>query len=97
MIDVPAHALAIAMICTAFLALAAAMKRHQRDLVGRMLPAPQARLARIAGWVLLAASWGLEAMTVGPAVGTLAWIGETSLGAWLTIATINWRSGRSSR
>lgn len=97
MIDVLAHALAIAMTCAAFLALAAAMKRHQRDLLGRTLPAPQARLARIAGWVLLVAAWALEAATVGPAIGTLAWIGETSLGAWLTIATINWRSGRPAR
>ncbi|WP_159979609.1 MULTISPECIES: DUF3325 domain-containing protein [unclassified Novosphingobium] len=91
------HALAIALACAAFLMLAASMKRHQRDLVGRAVPEPRARLARIAGWVFIAVCWSLEAVVLGPALGTIVWIGELSMGAWLAIAFINWRSGRPTR
>lgn len=41
---------------TAWLALALAMARHQRDLLGRTLAAPHARWLHLAGWLLLAAS-----------------------------------------
>lgn len=91
------HVLAIAMACAAFLMLAVSMKRHQRDLVGRAVPEARAKLARIAGWLLIALCWALEGWLLGPALGTIVWIGEISMGAWLAIAVIDWRSGRITR
>jgi len=41
---------------SAWLALALAMQRHQRDVLGRTLPPPRARLLRRIGWLLLIAS-----------------------------------------
>lgn len=89
------HVLAVAIAWAAFLALAVSMKRHQRDLVGRPLPERQASAARIAGWTCLAIAWTLEALAIGPALGTIVWVGETSLGGWLTVATIHWRANRA--
>lgn len=91
------HVLAIAIAWAGFLALAVSMKRHQRDLVGRPLPEPQANGARIAGWACLAIAWVLEAFAIGPALGTIVWVGETSLGGWLAVAAIHWRANRAGR
>lgn len=88
------HVLALIIACAAFLALAVSMKRHQRDLVGRSLPDTQARMARVTGWLLLAVVWAIEATLIGPAMGSIVWFGEASIGAWLTVAAINWKAAR---
>lgn len=65
-----------------FLALALATERHAEHLLGH-LPAPRWRfLARIAGWLLLAASlaWGVAAWGTG--VGITLWLG------WLSVAAL---------
>jgi hypothetical protein len=81
----------------AFVALALGMKRHQRDLAGRPLSPAASRLATAIGWLLLALAWALEAAFLGPALGTIAWIGEISMAAWLTVGTITWRAARKGR
>lgn len=91
------HLIPVALACLAFLALAASMKRHQRDLLGRSLPDAQARMLRIAGWALIALVWIIDAMLAGPAMATLIWIGEASIGGWVTVGTINWRATRTAR
>ncbi|MEE4451682.1 DUF3325 domain-containing protein [Novosphingobium resinovorum] len=88
------HLLPLAIAIAAFVALAVSMKRHQRDFVGRLLPEPQARLARVTGWLLLGVVWAIDAALLGPAMGTLVWIGEASMGAWLTVAAITWKAAR---
>jgi hypothetical protein len=73
------------------------MKRHQRDLAGRPLGPSASRLATAIGWLFLALVWALEAASLGPALGTIAWIGEVSVAAWVAVGTITWRAGRKSR
>lgn len=90
------HLLPLATAFAAFLALALSMKRHQRDLSTRALTAARSRIARIAGWLLLALTWSVEAALLGPAMGTIVWFGQISAGAALAITTINWR-GRTAR
>lgn len=91
------HVLPLALIFAAFLSLAVSMKRHQRDLTGRALTDEQARAARAAGWVLLAAGLGIDIAVLGAAMGTIVWFGETSLGAALTVTAINWKTARRAR
>ncbi len=86
------HLLSVTIAFAAFLALAVSMKRHQRDLAGRTVPPAQARMARITGWLLLALAWTIEAILIGPAMGTIVWLGELSLAAALTVCTINWKT-----
>lgn len=86
------HLLPIVIALAAFLVLALSMKRHQRDLAGRSLPEAQARAARITGWLLLAVVWAVDTALLGPAMGTIVWFGEISLGAALTVCTINWKT-----
>lgn len=91
------HILPATVIFVGFLMIAACMKRHQRDLLGRMLTPPQVRLAKAGGWTLLATGFVIDAALLGPAMGSIVWFGELSLGAALTVATINWKTTRPSR
>ncbi|AOR79455.1 DUF3325 domain-containing protein [Novosphingobium resinovorum] len=91
------HLLPALIAFAGFLALAAAMKRHQRDLLGKSLTEAQMQPVRMAGWLLLGAGWTVSAALLGLAMGTIAWLGELSLGAALTVATLNWRTGRRAR
>ncbi|MEZ0134484.1 MULTISPECIES: DUF3325 domain-containing protein [Novosphingobium] len=91
------HILPATVIVAGFLALAASMKRHQRDLLGRLLTHVQTRSTRMAGWFLLGIGWAVNAALLGPAMGTIVWCGELSLGAALTVTTLNWRTRRPSR
>lgn len=86
------HLVVIAVIGAAFLALAISMKRHQRDLLGRSLREGEASFARVTGWLLLALAWALDALALGPAIGTIVWTGEASVGAWLVVSAVTWRS-----
>ncbi|PNU03427.1 DUF3325 domain-containing protein [Novosphingobium guangzhouense] len=95
------HVLALALSFAAFLSLAVAMKRHQRDLTGRTLTDEQARAARTSGWLLLAGALGVNIAALGSAMGTIVWFGEASVGAGLTVTAINWavnrKAGRGAR
>lgn len=96
MIPALGHLLAVVIAIGAFVALALGMKRHQRDLAGGPLGPARSRLARTTGWLLLALAWGVEAALCGPALGTLAWIGEISLAAWIAVGTLTWRATRKA-
>jgi hypothetical protein len=91
------HLAVLVLALGAFVALAFGMKRHQRDLAGRPLGPAASRLATTIGWLLLALAWALEAALLGPALGSIAWIGEISVAAWLAVAVITWRATRKGR
>lgn len=79
-----AHLGVLAVSLAGFFTLALATERHAEHLLGS-LPAPRwRRLARIAGWLLLAVSlaWAIDALGTG--IGITLWLG------WLSIAALAW-------
>lgn len=72
---------AILLALPGFAALALAMERHQRDLLGRRLTGRATLLLRGLGWLLLAAS-PLEAIArQGWGMGLVVWLGALTLAA----------------
>lgn len=75
----------IALATSALLALAAwsalalAMERHQRDVLGHTLAEPRARLLRVVGWMLLATS---------PVPIILHWGALTGLSIWSALISL---------
>lgn len=72
-----------------FAALSMAMSRHQRDVLGKPLPAATTRRLKVAGWLLLAASWAAAVASDGAALGSVYWLGALTFGAlsvafWVT-------------
>jgi|GEM_PF-489496 len=83
------HLIAILLCIAGFLALAVAMDRHQRDLLGRKLAPREARIARMAGGGLLVLALALDMIGLGAAYGAIVWFSHLSLGAaamltWIT-------------
>ncbi|UPG90275.1 DUF3325 domain-containing protein [Luteibacter aegosomaticola] len=64
-----------------FAALSMGMSRHQRDVLGKALPAGTTRGMKTAGWLLLAASWGAAIASDGAALGSVYWLGALTFGA----------------
>lgn len=64
-----------------FTCLALAMEEHHRWLTGRAPAARTRRRLRLAGALLLAASWLSAAAAWGPAMGSIAWCGLLTLAA----------------
>ena len=75
------HLLAILLCITGFVALATAMDRHQRDIIGRKLAPDAALRIRSAGGALLIAALAVNMIGLGAAYGTICWFGHLSLGA----------------
>jgi fatty acid desaturase len=74
------------LLCVAgFAALAFAMHRHQRDLVGRSLPRSWTRILRVAGGCALLAALGVLVGRYGWALGLVMFSGHTSLGAGIVL------------
>lgn len=86
-----ALAASMLLLLAAWLALALAMERHQRDLLGRTLAEPLARLLRVAGWLLLAASAAPLVEHWGALTGLLIWGALISLPALLLVLAITAR------
>lgn len=61
--------------------LALAMEEHHHWLTGRAPSAQTRRGLRLAGSMLLAASWLSACATWGPAMGSIAWCGLLTLAA----------------
>ncbi|WP_395397844.1 DUF3325 domain-containing protein [Novosphingobium sp. BL-8A] len=85
------HFLAILLSLAGFVALALSMTRHQRDLAGRTLAKERALAARYIGGLLLTAAFVLDIGAFGGGYGTVAWCAHLSIGAWLTVALLQWR------
>jgi Protein of unknown function (DUF3325). len=64
-----------------FAALSMAMSRHQRDVLGKSLPAATTRRLKVAGWLLLATSWAAAIASDGAALGSVYWLGALTFGA----------------
>lgn len=86
------HLLSLFLATAAFAALALSMKRHQRDLVGRTLSEREAGLLRIGGWVLISLVLAIDIATFGFGYALVAWAGQTTMGAWLNVAWLCWKS-----
>lgn len=65
-----------------FASLALAMEQHCRHLLRRTLAPRWRRLARLAGWLLLALGLGLSMRDLGASIGFVIWLG------WLSIAAL---------
>ncbi|MBW7901928.1 MAG: DUF3325 domain-containing protein [Rhodocyclaceae bacterium] len=77
-----AHLSMLALSLLGFTALALATERHARHLL-RRLPTPRWRLlARVAGWLLLAAALASGIRALGADVGLTLWLG------WLSVAAL---------
>lgn len=86
MIDI----LCIALAAAGFALLAAAMDRHQRDLMGRKLHPGANRRIQTGGASALIASLLLGIMDAGMAVGVIAWFGHLTVGAGLMLTWLCW-------
>ncbi|MGF6492702.1 hypothetical protein ABIE56_000857 [Luteibacter sp. 621] len=71
-----------------FAALSMGMSRHQRDVLGKALPASKTKLVRIAGWALLTASWAAAITSDGAALGSVYWIGALTFGALIVAFSV---------
>jgi hypothetical protein len=77
-----ALAASFALSLAAWLALALAMERHQRDLTGRKWAVRPSRALRLVGWLLLAASAAPLIARWGVLTGVSIW------GALLSVAAV---------
>ncbi|MBN7796122.1 DUF3325 domain-containing protein [Parahaliea mediterranea] len=90
-----------AILCCAllgFLALALAMSRHAKQVLGGALPAPRRRALRAGGWLLLVFALALCIRRPHWDVGLVAWLGWLSVaGVAVAFSLPYWpsRSGRS--
>lgn len=91
------HLLAFAACVAGFAALAGAMSRHQRDLLGRDLTPAQVLGLRVLGGGLLALAIWPCAAALGSAQGLVAWTGHLSAAAGLVFLALFWRSLGSKR
>lgn len=83
-----ALALSFVIALAAFLSIALAMDRHQRDLVGHALSARWSRPFRAAGWLLLAASAAPMISRWDVGVGLSLWGALVSLAAIALVLAI---------
>lgn len=86
------HLLCLFVATAAFAALALSMKRHQRDLAGRTLSQREGSLLRIGGWVLIALILTIDIFAFGFGYALVAWAGQSTMGAWLNVAWLCWKS-----
>ena len=90
------HLLLLFLATLGFALLCLSRARHQRDLIGRKLSERTTDFARWCGVAILALAYLLAGYRFGWAVGTLEWLGLSSIGAVLTMAMLSHRSGQNS-
>lgn len=66
-----------------FTALALALPKHQRDVMGKTLPVRRERMLRTGGWILIALSLMLDMLGWGASLGIVYWFGSATLAALL--------------
>ncbi|RIV80920.1 DUF3325 domain-containing protein [Aurantiacibacter xanthus] len=86
------HLLAIVLSLVGFAALALAMKRHQREVIGRALTDKERHLTRSAGALAIAASLAVAMAAFGAGYGAVAWFGYMSVAAWIVVAALCWHA-----
>lgn len=90
------HWLLLLLATAGFGLLCLSRERHQSDLIGRKLGAGIKGLARWGGISSLALAFFIAGHHLGWGVGTLEWLGLSSVGAALTMAILSRRMGRKS-
>lgn len=72
------------LLCTmlGLVALTLAMPRHSKHMLRRQLPAIQAKIARLTGWLLLALALALSIHQWQLGIGIVTWLG------WLTLTGV---------
>ncbi|TCU61902.1 uncharacterized protein DUF3325 [Novosphingobium sp. PhB57] len=91
------HLLAVLLSAAAFTALALSIKRHQRDFAGRALTERESRLARTGGWSLVGLVLAIDIAVFGFGYALVAWAGQLTMGAWLNVAWLCWKTGASRK
>jgi len=77
-----------------FLCLCLAMSRHQRDVLGRMLPARLSRVLSTCGWLALGATLAVAMEVEGAALGAVYAVGIYTLCAITVSVSVTYLSRR---
>ena len=91
------HLLALVLCLAAFTALAFAMRRQQRDLLGRSLRWPVTYGVRTLGACALIAVLGILVATHGWSIGLVMFSGHTSIAAGIVYAVLVGHAGKQPR
>lgn len=84
--------LLLVLAITGFGLLCLSRERHQRDLIGRKLAVGMGNYARWSGITILGVAFLLSGSHLGWGVGTIEWLGLSSIGAVVTMAILSRRS-----
>ncbi|HDS1578010.1 DUF3325 domain-containing protein [Stenotrophomonas maltophilia] len=79
------HVILFVLSLAAFACLALAMERHQRDILGRALPAQSTQQLRALGWALLVFSTVFALRGLGVGSGLAALSAHTSVAAGVVV------------
>jgi nitrate reductase NapE component len=90
------HLLLFLLAFAGFAMLCAARDRHQRDLLGRKLPAETSARLRRGGLFLLLLVYPLAGLALGWGYGAVEWLGQLSGGALLTVLLLSRCSARGA-
>ena len=90
------HLLLFLLAFAGFMMLCAARDRHQRDLLGRKLPAKTAVGLRRTGLCLLLLAYPVAGLALGWGYGAVEWLGHLSGGAPLTVLLLTRLSARGA-
>lgn len=82
------HLVAVALCVSGFAALALAMRRQQRDIIGRPLPPAVTFLLRAAGACALLCALGVLVAWQGWSLGLVMFSGHTSIAAGLVLCAL---------
>ena len=88
------HILLFLLAFSGFAMLCAARDRHQRDMLGRKLPAGTAARMRRGGLFLLLLAYPVAGLALGWGYGAIEWFGQLSGGALLTVLLLSRQSAR---
>jgi hypothetical protein len=91
------HLLALALCLAAFVVLALATRRQQRDLLGRSLPRMTTYALRVIGAGALVVALGILVAWQGWGLGLVMFSGHTSLAAGLVYAVLVAVAGAQAR
>ena len=81
--------LILAAIAPGFACLCLAMDRHQRDILGRRLPAAATQRLRLGGFAAIAIGLALAAGLLGWGYGLIVWFGLLTLCAMAIVAYLS--------
>ncbi|WP_051685979.1 DUF3325 domain-containing protein [Rheinheimera texasensis] len=81
-----------AMVC-----LSLAMEKHYQSMFESQLSVAKIRMLKLTGWLLLVASLGLCVELWGGVIGSVAWVGELTVGYVAVVLLLAWPVGFSRK